>query len=186
MSLIIETMLVDNKPPFHTNVIESIEMHEKALWGASGPSANPLLAFGSIFWLKWRLKCICMVLSWGRWFTWDVRDVLSPALYKKPDWPVERESQVYENAEQNVQENMCCRQMCSLGMGVMHWWLVGESLRTLKHPHLHLDALCGVQCWTLSVAAPFLLGWFWCEVSHLATLISAHFPVPLIRLSQCL
>lgn len=40
------------------------------------------------------------------------------------------------NTEQTVQENMCCSRMCSPGMGVMHWWLMGESLRTLKHPHL--------------------------------------------------
>ena len=97
------------------------------------------------------------------------------------------------NAEQNVQENMCCHRMCSLGMGVMHRWLVGESLRTLKHPHLHLDALCGVQCWTLSAAAPFLLGWclvwgqppshsYFCSFSsptHPALPVSVRYPVSL-------
>lgn len=188
MSLIIETMLVGNKPPFHTNVTESIETHEKTLWGVTGPSVTPLLVFGSIFWLKWMLKCMWMVLSWGRWFTWDVRDVLSPALDKKQDWPGEGETQVYEKYWANSSgEHVLQSDVLTWDGGhalVTHGRIPSDT-ETSTPASCFPDAPCGVQCWTLSVA-PLLPGWFWCGVSHLTTLISAHFPDPLIRLSQCL
>lgn len=148
----------------------------KPLWGVTGPSVTPLLVFGSIFWLKWMLKCMWMVLSWGG----DLLETLEVMFYhlldKKQDWPGEGKLKFTRNTEQTVQ-NMCCSRMCSLGMGAMHWWLMGESLPTLRHPHLRpvfrmpsvVSSVEPSQC--LPAFTWMILVWG----QPLTTLISAHF-----------
>lgn len=117
------------------------------------------------------LKCMWMVLSWGRWFTWDVYDVLSPALDKKQVLARWRETQVYEKALSNEFRRTCAAVGCAQWDGGHALVTHGRILSTLRHPHLRLlfsGCPCGVQCWTLSVAPLTWMILVW--VSHLTTL----------------